>query len=130
MSILKLKQISILHHLKIFLSKFLHYQETQDTLKKIRLLDEKLQRLVAYLVNDHNLLNRCNQKKKKEKKKRGGLMRDIYTTKIIEICINHNNDYYTIQSWTMSQLYHILRAQMTKKKKPSIEHIQFNFTTF
>ena len=23
-------------------------------------------------------------------------MRDIYTTKIIEICINHNNDYYTI----------------------------------
>jgi len=23
-------------------------------------------------------------------------VRDIYTTKIIEICINHNNDYYTI----------------------------------
>ena len=23
-------------------------------------------------------------------------MRDIYTTKIIEICVNYNNDYYTI----------------------------------
>ena len=69
MSVLKLKQISILHHWKIFLGKFLHYQEIYDSFKKIRLLDEKLYRLVAYLFNDHNLLNRCNQKKKKKKKK-------------------------------------------------------------
>ena len=38
---------------------------------------------------DHDPANKCNKKKRKKK------VRNIYTTKIMEICINHNNDYYT-----------------------------------
>ena len=61
MQVLKLKQIFILHHLKIFLCQ-LQFQQT--------------------------VISQTDITKKKD-------VRNIYTTKIIEICIKHNNDYYT-----------------------------------
>ena len=45
-------------------------------------------------------------------------MRDIYTTKIIEICINHNNDYYTIIELDyVPTLSHSKSPNDNKKKK-------------
>ena len=44
-------------------------------------------------------------------------MRDIYTTKIIEICVNYNNDYYTIIELDyVSTLSHSKSSNDQKKK--------------
>ena len=52
-------------------------------------------------------------------------MRDIYTTKIIEICVNYNNDYYTIieLDYVLTLSHSKSSNDQKKKKKPSIEHI-------
>ena len=48
-------------------------------------------------------------------------MRDIYTTKIIEICINHNNDYYTIMELDyVPTLSHSKSSNKKKKKKKGL----------
>ena len=48
-------------------------------------------------------------------------MRNIYTTKIIEICINHNNDYYTIIELDyVPTLSHSKSSNKKKKKKKGL----------